>query len=46
MIIIGFFYRVKYYTAWYLGQGASNLSGLSLDANGDYTTVCAVSLKF
>ena len=46
MIIVGFFYRLKYYFAWYIGQGATNLSGLSLDANGNYTTVCAVSLKF
>lgn len=34
MIVIGFFYRLKYYTAWYLAQVGINLSGLSLDAEG------------
>lgn len=27
--IIGFFYRVKFYTAWYLVQVSVNLSGVS-----------------
>jgi lysophospholipid acyltransferase len=46
MNIVGFFYRLKYYVGWYIAQGATNLSGLSLDANGNYTTVTAVNLKF
>lgn len=27
--IIGFFYRVKFYAAWYLAQVTINISGLS-----------------
>ncbi len=34
IIVVGFFYRLKYYLAWYLAQGGINLSGLSQDANG------------
>jgi hypothetical protein len=34
MNIIGFFYRLKYYSGWYIAQGAVNLSGLSEDNNG------------
>jgi lysophospholipid acyltransferase len=44
--VVGFFYRLKYYAGWYFAQGATNLSGLSLSASGEYDAVVAVSLKF
>lgn len=34
MNIIGFFYRLKYYSGWYIAQGAVNLSGLSESKDG------------
>ena len=43
---LGFLYRGKYYTAWYVGQMATNLSGLSQDKEGEYTLITAVDIKF
>lgn len=43
---MGFFYRSKFYTAWYLGQTFVNLSGLSETPAGDYDLVTAISVKF
>ena len=33
--IIGFFYRIKFYTAWYLVQSTINISGLTYSLNGN-----------
>jgi lysophospholipid acyltransferase len=44
--LVGFVYRLKFYSAWYFGQAATNLSGLSLSPSGEYDAVTAVSLKF
>jgi hypothetical protein len=46
MIPLGFFYRTKYYAAWYISQAAVNLSGLSESSEGSYDKVNAVSIKF
>jgi len=32
--LVGFVYRLKFYSAWYFGQAATNLSGLSLSSSG------------
>lgn len=43
---IGFIYRSKYYTGWYVSQAAVNLSGLSQSETGEYDKIMAVSIKF
>ena len=46
MNIIGFFYRVKFYAAWYLTQTSINISGLSYSENGKNDSVVGGSIMF
>ncbi len=44
--VIGFFYRVKFYSAWYLTQTTINVSGLSYSENGKNDSVVTGSIMF
>ncbi len=46
MSVIGFFYRVKFYAAWYLTQTTINVSGLSYSENGKNDSVVTGSIMF
>lgn len=46
LVFIGFTYRVKFYTAWYLAQTSVNLTGLSFSPKGNYDEVLTGSLLF
>lgn len=46
LVIIGFFYRVKFYTAWYLNQVTINISGLSYSLDGKNNSVVGGSFMF